>query len=327
MRAKLFVMAGMMLSIFFLAAGTVISQEKVSGSEWTQIVEQIGDKGRVNWSQGYIEAVGIGAPPEKYYGKPQARPLALRAATLDAYRNLLEVTNGVRIDSKTTVRDFAVESDVINSQVEGLVKGAKEVKKEYLSDGTVEVTVRMPLAGEFLQVIIPRVMKRRPVEPPRPVEPAPAAPASQDPAASTPTAPVPAVQPASAPAAPAAEPASAAPASPPPVYTGMVVDARGLQARPAMSPKIIDESGKEVYGTTNVDRDYAVQQGMSGYARDLTAAQSNQRVTNSPISVKGLKTDGPGRSDIIISDADAQLIRSSADTNFLKKCRVMIVLD
>jgi hypothetical protein len=108
----------------------------------------------------------------------------------------------------------------------------------------------------------------------------------------------------------------------------MVVDARGLQARPAMSPKILDENGKEVYGSTNVDRDYAVQQGVSGYARDLTAAQSNQRVTNNPVSLKGIRTDGPGRSDIIISNADADVIRSSAETmNVLKKCRVMIVLD
>jgi hypothetical protein len=107
-----------------------------------------------------------------------------------------------------------------------------------------------------------------------------------------------------------------------------VVDARGIQARPAMSPRIYDEDGKEVYGSANVDREYAVQQGMSGYARDLTAAQSNQRVTASPITVKGLKTGGAGRSDLVISNADAQLIRASAENaSFMKKCRVMIVLD
>ena len=95
-----------------------------------------------------------------------------------------------------------------------------------------------------------------------------------------------------------------------------------------MSPRILDENGKEVYGSMNVDREYAVQQGMSGYARDLTAAQSNPRVTNNPVSVKGVKTEGPGRSDIVISTADAEKIRSASDNlSFLKKCRVMIVLD
>jgi len=290
MRSKLIVAVCVIASMLFLYTGIGFSQEKVSGSEWTQIVEQMGDKGKINWSEGYIEAVGIGAPPERYIGKPQARPMALRAARVDAYRNLLETTKGVRIDSATVVKDFTVENDVINAQVEGLVRGAKVVNQDYLSDGTVEVTLRMPMAGGFAQVIIPKALEKKPeaVPPAPPVGPAP----SGD------------------------------------VFTGMVVDARGLQARPAMAPKVLDENGKEVYGSMNVDKEFAVQQGMSGYARDLTAAQSNPRVTNNPVSVKGVKTEGPGRADIVISNADANKIRGAADNmTFLKKCRVMIVLD
>ena len=287
MRSKLIVTMGVIVSMLLLYTEIGFSQEKVSGSEWTQIVEQMGDKGKINWSEGYIEAVGIGAPPERYIGKPQARPMALRAAKVDAYRNLLETTKGVRVDSTTVVKDFTVESDVINAQVDGLVKGAKVVNQDYLSDGTVEVTVRMPMAGGFAQVIVPKALEKKPEAAP----PAPPAPAGD-------------------------------------VFTGMVVDARGLQARPAMAPKVLDENGKEVYGSMNVDKEFAVQQGMSGYARDLTAAQSNPRVTNNPVSVKGVKTEGPGRADIVISNADADKIRGAADNmTFLKKCRVMIVLD
>jgi len=67
---------------------------------------------------------------------------------------------------------------------------------------------------------------------------------------------------------------------------------------------------------------------MSGYARDLTAAQSNPMVTNNPVSVKGMKTEGPGKSYIVISNADAEKIRGTSENlSFLKKCRVMIVLD
>ena len=192
---------------------------------------------------------------------------------------------------------------MINTQV-GLVKDAHLVKQDYLSDGTVEVTLRMPLAGGFSQVIFPRLMQKKPAAP----EPsAPAAP------------------PVAAPAEPAA-PAPAAPAAPPEVFTGLVIDARGLQAR--VCRWVLDESGKEVYGSLNVDREYAIQQGMSGYARDHNAAQSNARVTNNPVSLKGLRTEGPGRSDIVISNADANKIRGAAENlSFLKQCRVMIVLD
>jgi hypothetical protein len=286
-------------AIVLLWASAGFCQKPISASEW---VEKVGQLGSVNWSAGYIEATGIGAPSEQSYGKPQARPLALRSATVVAQRNLLEVTKGVQIDSVTTVKDFMVESDIINTRVSGLVKGAVMVHHQYMSDGTAEVTLRMALYGELHRIVIPEKRK----EDLTPTPPAPPAPA----------------------------PAVTAPASPPPpppagvTYTGLVVDARGIQARPAMSPRIYDEDGKEVYGSANVDREYAVQQGMSGYARDLTAAQSNQRVTANPITVKGLRNGGAGRSDVVISNADAQQIRASAENaSFMKKCRVMIVLD
>ena len=57
-------------------------------TDGASLVQTIG-QGSVNWTEGYIEARGIGAPPEKYYGKPNARPLAMRAAKLDALRNVL----------------------------------------------------------------------------------------------------------------------------------------------------------------------------------------------------------------------------------------------
>lgn len=306
MQLKRWITVSVVLTALIFFSGIGMAQdEKVSMAEWIQIVQGLGDKGRINWSAGYIEAVGIGAPPERYIGKPNARPMALRAAKLDAQRNLLEITKGVQVSSETTIRDFVTESDVINTQVEGLVKGAAVVNQEYLSDGTVEVTVRMPLFGEFSRVVIPRILEKKKTEPVPELPPAPT--------------------PVESPAAPPV-PQAAAPA--PVVFTGLVIDARGLQARPAMAPKILDENGNEVYGSMIVERDYAIQQGMTGYARDLTAAQSNPRVTSNPLSIKGLKTDGAGAANIVIRNADAQTIRAAADNlSFLKKCRVMIVLD
>lgn len=318
MKKRMFVVVAIVIGMCFLSGVAGVYAQQGAGTG--EYVQNVGAAGNVNWSTGTLTAVGVGAPPERFYGKPQARPMAMRAAQVDAYRKLLEVANGVRVDATTMVKDYAVESDVVRTQVEGIVRGAQIVKTEYLSDGTVEVTVSMPLSGagsSLGQAIYPRVMESTGF-PPAPPAGYPAAPSTGYPTVQ-PVAPVPTTP---TPEAPVAAPAGGQ------VFTGLVIDARGIQARPAMSPKIIDENGEEVYGSMHVDREYAVQQGMSGYARDLTAAQSNARVTNNPLTVKGVKSEGPGKSNIVISTADANQLRAASENlTFLKKCRVMIVLD
>ena len=282
------------INLLFLFTGIGICQDKVSASD---CVDKIG-QGNINWSAGYIEAVGIDAPPEKLAGKINARPIVLRAAQKDSLRNLLEITKGVQVDSSTLIKDFTEGDNIINTQINGLVKGASIVDYQYMPDGRAEVRLRITLYGNLAQTIMPLAMAKPPAVP-----------------ASTESVPVPAVKASESPSVPV-------------VYTGMVVDARGIQARPAMLPRIFDEDGKEVYSLANVDIDYAETQGISGYTRDLTAAQRNQRVGANPITVKAARISGSGKSDIIISNADTQKVKSSAESaSFFKQCKVIIVLD
>jgi hypothetical protein len=112
------------------------------------------------------------------------------------------------------------------------------------------------------------------------------------------------------------------------VFTGLIVDARGSGLRPAMAPKILDEQGNEVYGSGYVSREYAVQIGVVGYEKDINRAKSNERVTNNPMIIKGLKATGTNRADIVISNPDAQGVLAAAkNLNFMEKCQVMIILD
>jgi hypothetical protein len=282
------------ISLLLFFNGIGICQDKASTAD---VVDKVG-QGNINWSAGYIEAVGIGAPPEKLANKINGRPIALRAAQKDASHNLLEITKGAQVDSTNSIKDFAMGSNVVDTQVSGLVKGAEVVDRQYMPDGKAEVRLRIPLYKNLAQIIMPLAM------------------------AKTPAAPIPAES-LSAPAV-----KILAFPSVPVSYTGMVVDARGIQARPAMSFRIFDEDGKEVYGSSNVDLEYAIKEGMSGYTHDLTAAQSNQRIGANPITVKAMGTSGTGKSDIIISNDDARQIRISAEkASFLKQCKVIIVLD
>ena len=74
----------------------------------------------------------------------QARLMAIRAAQLDAQRQLLERINGLRLNSNTLVRDFMTEYDEITTRASGLVVGASEVTR-YLhhDEPIVEVTMEV----------------------------------------------------------------------------------------------------------------------------------------------------------------------------------------
>ena len=250
------------------------------------VVEQK-TKGIINWSRGVIRAKGSGVLPNKLPNSVNARSTALKDATLDACRKILEVAKEVRIDGTTVVGNYEGKDDVIMSKIESMVKNAEVVKKEYFSDGTVKVTMEMNLRGGFAQLVLPEEIS--PLESIRTMAPVKNSPS---------------------------------------VFTGLVVDTRGLGANPVMSPKILDENAREVYGPAFVSREYAVQQGMSGYSKDLAAAQSNQRVADNPLTVKGLRTKGVEHSDIVISNADASRLRSASENlSFMKKCRVIIVVE
>jgi hypothetical protein len=85
--------------------------------------------GEINWVQGYITAIGNGtADPSGNKVKDKLK--SLRAAELVAQRTLLETIKGVNIDSRTRVEDLMVKEDIINSRVEGIIKGAQIVKRE-----------------------------------------------------------------------------------------------------------------------------------------------------------------------------------------------------
>lgn len=101
----------------------------------------------VNWSKQMITVTGTGFAPEGIYRPAQARELAKRAALQDAYRQLAEAVNGVKVTGETTVSQLALVSDVIKTRVEATIKGAQQISEREIADGGYEVTVQMPLFG------------------------------------------------------------------------------------------------------------------------------------------------------------------------------------
>lgn len=274
------------ISLMVVAAGAA-SAQLVGTIKDVEV--SVGTTGKIDFTTQVITAVGIGAPPANPANPAQARAMAERAAQVVAYRNLLEATKGVRVDSTTLVENFMTTSDVIKAEVSGIIQGAMIMDKKYMSDGSVEITVGMKLTGALADALLPKAPATPPV---------------------------------------LMTPPAGAPAVTGQLYTGLIIDARGLNVKPAMAPKVLNEDGKEVYGSAWINRDYAVREGMAGYMKDRDAAQSNPRVTDKPLMVKALKVSGDARVDTVISNADALMLQSaSQNLTMLQKCRVIILVD
>jgi hypothetical protein len=111
-------------------------------------------------------------------------------------------------------------------------------------------------------------------------------------------------------------------------YTGLIVDARKLNLRPALIPKILNQRGELVYSQQSLDQRDLIKMGLVGYAKDVDAAAKNQRVTAEPYVIPGLNATGEKKTDVVISDRDAQIVLTTAPyTGYLKNGRVMIVYD
>ena len=108
--------------------------------------------------------------------------------------------------------------------------------------------------------------------------------------------------------------------------TGLVIDGRGLGLRPALLPRIVDTQGREIYVGQVATRTNAVEQGVAGYAKDVNAAANNFRVTDNPAIIKGLRASGAAKTDVVVGQSDADMLRRlGGEGDFLQYCRVIIV--
>jgi hypothetical protein len=111
------------------------------------------------------------------------------------------------------------------------------------------------------------------------------------------------------------------------VYTGLIFDAQSSSFIPSASVKILDEDGREVYGSAYVSKEWAEKQGIVGYAKTVDDAKANQRVAGTPLVIKAMKATGPNNKDLVISNEDARKVRDlSRNINFLDKAKVMVVV-
>ena len=244
--------------------GTVV--EPVKGKDGST-------KGSIDWGVGMIHATGRSAVDNTMTNKGQARLMAERGAVVDAQRNLLEVTQGVRVNGETMVEDYITKSDIVFSRVDGLVKGARQIgeAKYDSSMGIVSVELVMDLYGK--KGVSDAIMPDQPSTP--------------------------ATQP----------PLSAETVKLMSKYSSIVIQGAGTNAQPGLFPKLYDEKGNLLLDT----RELAAQGGSIGtgtiqFIDNINNVLNNPDLGSNPLVIKVKSVMGKYLTDYVIPADQATLL-------------------
>jgi hypothetical protein len=254
---------------------------------------------------GLLVAQGFGTADGERFSGAQAKMLARRAAITDGRRNLLEVVEGVRITSGTTVKDFMVEKDEIGTRVKGMLKGSFVISEKVYEDSgswVAEVEMAFCMSGG------PKQCERKPtlaqfmqseLKAPAPEDMFSAAPEALNTAA--------------------VDTPDAASAS-----TGLIVDASAQNFSPMLDVRMRTQEGKELYGPGHVKAgtDWLHWARSVASARDLTDI-----VGASPLVVT---VDSLGQSGELVVGQDSAIEifqKNLKGGDFLKQGKVIFVVN
>ena len=142
--------------IFYLPLIVSLFLVGLSGLAFGENYIEVLDKGTVDWTNGFVEAVGVGKPPPNPFNPAHSRAMAERNADLAARINLIEVVKSIRVDSKTQVGDYVRGKEISKEALETLLRGARGIDVTYEEDEEVRVTVSVSLEGTLAHLILPK---------------------------------------------------------------------------------------------------------------------------------------------------------------------------
>lgn len=240
--------------------------------------------------KGYFEAEGYSAPGQNKFA-------ARISAKVDAQRRLLEIIKGAKVTSETTIVNGTLSSDIMISQVKGLVQGARVVHQEYdRSSGT--AMIRLAIG---YKTVMKEVFKNKEFQKVFYEKEKSSAPEFK---IQKITAEVKKV-----------------------TYDALIVDARATDMEPAYINRIFTNN-KIVYDPTKVPQKIIVERGLAAYTNDINKAKAILETYNvhKPLIVKALKTKEL-KSDILISIEEAkEVVSSNMQSGFLESAKIVFVL-
>ena len=236
-------------------------------------------------------------------------PVAINAQSTSILKErTLQTLKSAFYDRDWTVSSYLATHPMVQRRLERMNLTSKRLGTTYLSDGTVSTEYEFPLTGSVLGLMLPvrstpHLLGRI------------ACPCCGQPWPEGRELP-PGVKPVPYETGARTE------------YTGILIDAKGLDSRPALFPQVVTESGDDVYSADFAEPGQMTQYGLVGYFHDRTRAMTADRMGSYPLVVRALGFAGANSCDLVISQADAARIHGSrANLELLSRCRVGFLVD
>jgi PBP1b-binding outer membrane lipoprotein LpoB len=331
-----------------LAAAMMASEEQFKMDESDYEVKMV--NGSLNWSKGAIRATGFGVAPENITNKEQRKLLAYEAARRVAQAALLEITMGVEVTATTKVENYVVKDQIVETKVQGVVKGAVEISRKF-DEKEQTAVVELGVVLEDVAMSIPKGAvstnggsfqfsawdsdedetlfqlaegNAEMIETINSSENFDEMEQKLEDMAKTNESLADQV------ARLTKEIASLKTTEEPPVeYTGVVINAAGSGMKPCIAPSIYARSGdsdKLIYGTNDGRARDTNVHALVAWEKTLSDAKENPRVWKTPLVIKATHV-AKGRSTLAISAEDAKkLERINEGAQLLEKGKVIIVL-
>ena len=108
-------------------------------------------------------------------------------------------------------------------------------------------------------------------------------------------------------------------------YTGLIINAKGLPITPALAPRLLNESGEELYTASFVAKRAIRERGVVRYTKSLDQAMKDARVAGKPLILKAKRLSEKGSADLVLENADATKLATLG--SILGEAKVIIVID
>ena len=258
---------------------------------------------RVDWQRGVVRATGFaGGKATTPKGTDLYKAQARRAARMDAQRNLAEAVKGVQVSAESSMADLELESDLVGTRVNAIIKNMREVSEEYTNEGMCRIVLEMPLFGSAESLAAAAFLPKK--DQPKVAFPAPTSTTTTTTTTKTTTT-----------------------TTTTSGYTGVIIDCSGTgkTLNHVMSPVIKNDKGVAVYGHQNLDYDMVIQVGMASYVTKNASDSDKARAGSNPLIIKAVTLEGLDANPVIsVADADKMLIANQSD-RFLDKCAVVFI--